>query len=167
MLPGMRQGAAAGTLSTSPFIAGLVAYPSLGYYSAAKFAVEGLSEVLAQEVRPLGIKVTLVEPSGRFRADWAGRSANEARTEIADYAATAGSGTGLSAAPTERQRTGRPGRRGRCDHRGGRISRNPPLPTCFSARKPFGSRARSLTPCATTSMRGRKSPSRPTFRPMN
>ena len=41
------------------------------------------------EVRPLGIKVTLVEPSG-FRTDWAGRSANEVSVEIADYAATAG-----------------------------------------------------------------------------
>src|SRR6516165_5272501 len=70
-------------------IAGLAAYPSLGYYCAAKFAVEGLSEVLVEEVRPLGIKVTLVEPSA-FRTDWAGRSANEARTEIADYAPTAG-----------------------------------------------------------------------------
>ena len=44
---------------------------------------------MAEEVRPLGIKVTLVEPSA-FRTDWAGRSANEARAEIADYAATAG-----------------------------------------------------------------------------
>jgi hypothetical protein len=41
------------------------------------------------EVGPLGIKVTLVEPSA-FRTDWAGRSANEASVEIADYAATAG-----------------------------------------------------------------------------
>ena len=41
------------------------------------------------EVAPLGIKVTIVEPSG-FRTDWAGRSANEVRVEIADYAATAG-----------------------------------------------------------------------------
>src|SRR5262245_56500404 len=43
------------------------------------------------EVGPLGIKATLVEPSG-FRTDWAGRSANEASVEIADYAATAGAG---------------------------------------------------------------------------
>jgi NAD(P)-dependent dehydrogenase (short-subunit alcohol dehydrogenase family) len=88
VLPGMRR-RRSGHIVNVASIAGLAAYPSLGYYCAAKFAVEGLSEVLAQEVRPLGIKVTLVE-LGAFRTDWAGRSANEARTEIADYAATAG-----------------------------------------------------------------------------
>ena len=88
VLPGMRK-RRSGHIVNIASIAGLAAYPSLGYYCAAKFAVEGLSEVLAEEVRPLGIKVTLVEPSA-FRTDWAGRSANEARTEIADYAATAG-----------------------------------------------------------------------------
>jgi NAD(P)-dependent dehydrogenase (short-subunit alcohol dehydrogenase family) len=70
-------------------ICGLAPIPSLGYYCGAKFAVEGLSECLAMEVGPLGIKVTLVEPSS-FRTDWAGRSANEVSVEIADYAATAG-----------------------------------------------------------------------------
>src|SRR5262245_39417389 len=88
VLPGMRK-RRSGHIVNIASIAGLAAYPSLGYYCAAKFAVEGLSEVLAEEVRRLGIKVTLVEPSA-FRTDWAGRSANEARTEIADYAATAG-----------------------------------------------------------------------------
>jgi NAD(P)-dependent dehydrogenase (short-subunit alcohol dehydrogenase family) len=87
-LSGMRK-RRSGHIVNIASIAGLAAYPSLGYYCAAKFAVEGLSEVLAEEVRPLGIKVTLVEPSA-FRTDWAGRSANEARTEIADYAPTAG-----------------------------------------------------------------------------
>ena len=88
VLPGMRK-RRSGHIVNIASIAGLAAYPSLGYYCAAKFAVEGLSEVLAEEVRPLGIKVTLVEPSA-FRTDWAGRSADEARAEIADYAATAG-----------------------------------------------------------------------------
>jgi NAD(P)-dependent dehydrogenase (short-subunit alcohol dehydrogenase family) len=88
VLPGMRK-RRSGHIVNIASIAGLAAYPSLGYYCAAKFAVEGLSEVLAEKVGPLGIKVTLVEPSA-FRTDWAGRSANEARTEIADYAATAG-----------------------------------------------------------------------------
>jgi NAD(P)-dependent dehydrogenase (short-subunit alcohol dehydrogenase family) len=45
----------------------------LGAYQSAKWAVEGLSEVLAQEVRPLGIRVTIVEPGG-FRTDWGGSS---------------------------------------------------------------------------------------------
>jgi NAD(P)-dependent dehydrogenase (short-subunit alcohol dehydrogenase family) len=46
---------------------------SLSGYHAAKFAVEGFSESLAQEIRPLGLKLTLVEPGG-FRTDWAGVS---------------------------------------------------------------------------------------------
>lgn len=47
--------------------------PGMAAYQAAKFAVEGFSEVLAAETRPLGIKVTIVEP-GPFRTDWGGRS---------------------------------------------------------------------------------------------
>jgi NAD(P)-dependent dehydrogenase (short-subunit alcohol dehydrogenase family) len=54
-------------------IAGLAATPGFGPYNATKFAVEGLSEALAGEVRPLGIRVLLVEP-GPFRTDFAGRS---------------------------------------------------------------------------------------------
>jgi len=70
-------------------IGGLCSFPSVGYYNATKFAVEGLSEALWQEVEPLGIKVMLVEPSG-FRTDWAGRSASESKHQIGDYASTAG-----------------------------------------------------------------------------
>lgn len=44
-----------------------------GAYSAAKFGVEGFSEVLAQELRPFGVHVTIVEPGG-FRTDFAGAS---------------------------------------------------------------------------------------------
>ena len=88
VLPGMRQ-RRKGFIVNVASVAGLRSFPSLGFYSATKFAVEGLSEALWQEVEPLGIKVMLVEPSG-FRTDWAGRSANEAKEPIADYAATAG-----------------------------------------------------------------------------
>ena len=70
-------------------IGGLKGFPTLAYYNATKHAVEGFSEALALEVAPLGIKVTIVEPSG-FRTDWAGRSAAESKNRIADYAATAG-----------------------------------------------------------------------------
>jgi short-subunit dehydrogenase len=70
-------------------IGGLCSFPSLAYYNATKYAIEGLSEALWQEVEPLGIKVMVVEPSG-FRTDWAGRSANESKRQIDDYAATAG-----------------------------------------------------------------------------
>jgi NAD(P)-dependent dehydrogenase (short-subunit alcohol dehydrogenase family) len=54
-------------------IGGRNAFPSLSGYHAAKFAVEGFSESLAQEIGPLGLKLTLVEPGG-FRTDWAGAS---------------------------------------------------------------------------------------------
>jgi len=87
-LPGMRR-RRKGFIVNISSVAGLRSFPSLGYYDATKFAVEGLSEALWQEVEPLGIKVMLVEPSG-FRTGWAGRSANESKKQIADYAATAG-----------------------------------------------------------------------------
>jgi NAD(P)-dependent dehydrogenase (short-subunit alcohol dehydrogenase family) len=47
--------------------------PGLGAYQTAKFAVEGFSEVLNNEVKPFGVKVTIIEPGG-FRTDWAGSS---------------------------------------------------------------------------------------------
>jgi NAD(P)-dependent dehydrogenase (short-subunit alcohol dehydrogenase family) len=47
--------------------------PGMGGYQTAKYAVEGFSEVLSNEVRPLGITVTIVEP-GAFRTDWGGSS---------------------------------------------------------------------------------------------
>ncbi|MCO5936396.1 oxidoreductase [Mucilaginibacter sp. RB4R14] len=70
-------------------IGGLVGFPGVGFYNATKFAVDGYSEALAKEIAPLGIKVTVVAPSG-FRTDWAGRSANDSPIEIDDYKATAG-----------------------------------------------------------------------------
>ena len=69
-------------------IGGLVAFPGVGFYNATKFAVTGYSEALAKETAALGIKVTVVAPSG-FRTDWAGRSANNTKNIIEDYAATA------------------------------------------------------------------------------
>jgi NAD(P)-dependent dehydrogenase (short-subunit alcohol dehydrogenase family) len=54
-------------------VGGRLGVPGLSGYHAAKFAVEGLSETLAQEIKPLGLKLTIVEPGG-FRTDWAGAS---------------------------------------------------------------------------------------------
>jgi NAD(P)-dependent dehydrogenase (short-subunit alcohol dehydrogenase family) len=62
--------------------------PGLGAYQTAKWGVEGFSEVLAREVAPLGIRVTLVEPGG-FRTDWAGSSMTQTPPS-ADYQGTVG-----------------------------------------------------------------------------
>ena len=70
-------------------IGGLKTFPGVGIYHGSKFALEGIGESLAQQVGPLGIKVTNVEPSG-FRTDWAGRSATFTEPAIEDYRPTAG-----------------------------------------------------------------------------
>jgi NAD(P)-dependent dehydrogenase (short-subunit alcohol dehydrogenase family) len=62
--------------------------PGMGAYQTAKFAVEGFSEVLNAEVKPLGIKVTIIEPGG-FRTDWGGSSMTTSSVGI-DYEDTVG-----------------------------------------------------------------------------
>jgi NAD(P)-dependent dehydrogenase (short-subunit alcohol dehydrogenase family) len=62
--------------------------PGMGAYQTAKFAVEGFSEVLSNEVRPFGVKVTIVEP-GAFRTDWGGSSMQLAEVHP-DYDSTVG-----------------------------------------------------------------------------
>ncbi|ARO31077.1 short-chain dehydrogenase protein [Rhizobium sp. NXC14] len=69
-------------------VGGRIGPAGRGAYSAAKFAVEGFSEVLSKEVAPFGIKVTVVEPGG-FRTDFAGASTVLAEGR-ADYAETVG-----------------------------------------------------------------------------
>jgi NAD(P)-dependent dehydrogenase (short-subunit alcohol dehydrogenase family) len=88
VLPGMRHRRRGNIVNISS-IGGLVGFPGVGYYNATKFAVEGLSESLAKEVAPLGIKVLVVEP-GPFRTDWAGRSLKKSSQHIPEYAETAG-----------------------------------------------------------------------------
>jgi NAD(P)-dependent dehydrogenase (short-subunit alcohol dehydrogenase family) len=58
-------------------IGGISAFPSVGIYHASKWALEGLSQALAQEVAGFGIKVTLIEPGG-YATDWGGTSAAHA-----------------------------------------------------------------------------------------
>ena len=92
VLPVMRQQRSGHILNISS-IGGLRSFPAVGFYNATKYAVDGLSEALAKETAPLGIKVTIIAPSG-FRTDWAGRSAEDSRIKIADYADTASKNTG-------------------------------------------------------------------------
>ncbi len=69
--------------------AAIANYPGFSIYGAAKCALEGVSESLAAEVRPLGLKVTLVQP-GPFRTDFIARSLERAPVRIVDYAASSG-----------------------------------------------------------------------------
>lgn len=70
-------------------IGGLIGLPGWSMYNATKFAVEGISEALAAEVEPLGIKVTIIEP-GPFRTEFLGASGKKSKETIADYQQTAG-----------------------------------------------------------------------------
>jgi len=71
-LPVLREQGAGHVIQVSS-VGGRVTTPGLSAYQAAKFAVGGFSEVLAKEVAPLGVKVTVLEPGG-MRTDWAGSS---------------------------------------------------------------------------------------------
>ena len=63
---------------------GYLTMPGIAYYCGSKFALEGISDTLAREVRAFGIAVTAVAP-GSFRTDWAGRSMQRTARSIADY----------------------------------------------------------------------------------
>ncbi|WP_382309904.1 SDR family oxidoreductase [Herbiconiux sp. UC225_62] len=65
-------------------IGGISAFPLVGIYHASKWALEGFSQALAQEVAGFGVKVTLVEPGG-FSTDWAGSSSSTSEP-LEDYA---------------------------------------------------------------------------------
>jgi NAD(P)-dependent dehydrogenase (short-subunit alcohol dehydrogenase family) len=88
VLPGMRARGRGHVISITS-MAGFVGLAGSGYYASSKHAVEGFSDALLAEVRPLGLHVTCVEP-GPFRTDWAGRSLRQTPSRIADYAETAG-----------------------------------------------------------------------------
>lgn len=83
VLPYMRSQRAGHIINISS-IGGLVSFPGVGYYNGSKYAVEGISESLSQEVAALGIRVTIIEPSN-FRTDWSGRSAAKTTSAIKEY----------------------------------------------------------------------------------
>ncbi len=88
VLPHMRENKSGQIVQISSH-SGVKAFAGFGIYNASKFALEGFSEALAQEVHPLGIKVSIIEP-GPFRTNFAGRSLNQAAKVIADYNETSG-----------------------------------------------------------------------------
>jgi NAD(P)-dependent dehydrogenase (short-subunit alcohol dehydrogenase family) len=83
VLPGMRA-RRAGRILNITSMGGFITLPGIAYYCGSKFALEGITEVVGQEVRDLGIHVTAVAP-GSFRTDWAGRSMVRTPRSIADY----------------------------------------------------------------------------------
>ena len=83
VLPGMRT-RRSGHIVNITSMGGFITMPGIAYYCGSKFALEGISEVLAKEVAALGVKVTAVAP-GSFRTDWAGRSMVRAERSIGDY----------------------------------------------------------------------------------
>ena len=83
VLPGMRV-RRSGHIINITSMGGFITMPGIAYYCGSKFALEGISEVLAKEVAAFGVKVTAVAP-GSFRTDWAGRSMVRAQRSIDDY----------------------------------------------------------------------------------
>jgi short-subunit dehydrogenase len=86
VLPGMRSQKSGHIINFSS-IGGLASFPIMGYYHATKYAVEGISETLSQEIAPFNMHVTLIEPGG-FRTDFSGRSSVKTRPVTADYQET-------------------------------------------------------------------------------
>ncbi|HWT37921.1 MAG TPA: oxidoreductase [Paraburkholderia sp.] len=83
VLPAMRNRRRGHILNITS-MGGHITMPGITYYCGSKFALEGISEALAKEVRPLGVFVTAVAP-GSFRTDWAGRSMIRSPRSIPDY----------------------------------------------------------------------------------
>lgn len=89
-----------GTIVNLSSALALTTLPTMGFYSATKYAVEGYSDTLRQEVGDFGIQVMTVEPSGA-RTDWAGRSSVKTIAHIPDYQAFNASITGVDASVTD------------------------------------------------------------------
>ncbi|MFJ1870505.1 oxidoreductase [Streptomyces chartreusis] len=89
VLPVMRRQRAGHIVQISSIGGRVGGTPGLGAYQTAKFAVEGFSEVLANEAAPFGVKVTIVEPGG-IRTGWAEGAAEPSGPVTPDYEPTVG-----------------------------------------------------------------------------
>ena len=87
VIPHMRDNGG-GTILNNSSQAGLMSNPGTGYYSASKYALEGLMEALGKEVTGQNIRVCSVQP-GAFRTDWAGRSMQRSAIALEPYAEVA------------------------------------------------------------------------------
>ncbi len=83
VLPAMRE-RRSGHIVNITSMGGFITMPGIAYYCGSKFALEGISEVLAKEVAAFGVHVTAIAP-GSFRTDWAGRSMVRAERHVTDY----------------------------------------------------------------------------------
>ena len=100
-LPGLRQ-RRSGCILNIGSIAGLVGFAGSGFYAATKHAVEGWSDALAAELKPLGVRVACIEP-GPFRTDFAARSLQQTPVGLPEYMATAGARLEATRAHSGRQ----------------------------------------------------------------
>lgn len=107
VLPGMRE-RRFGTIVNISSMDGVSSVPANGYYSASKFALEGISEALAQEIEPLGLRAISVQP-GSFRTGIEQRT-RPSGAAIPDYAATSGAFRALVSRATPEQFPGDPAR---------------------------------------------------------
>lgn len=110
VLPIMRA-ARTGTIVNLSSIGGFVSSPGWGLYCSTKFAVEGITEALREEVAPLGITAGLVEP-GYFRTDFLDATSLHVASTIADYDDTAAGHMRLIAAEVNHQQPGDPAKAG-------------------------------------------------------
>ena len=78
-------------------VAALKAYPGGGAYSISKFALEGFSKNLREEMKPCGIKVTSVHPGAVFTPAWAGFVERNRIMEVSDVAELIWAASQLSA----------------------------------------------------------------------
>lgn len=83
LLPFMRERRRGHILNITS-MGGFITLPGISYYCGSKFALQGISETLSQELAPFNIHVTAVMP-GSFRTDWAGRSMVRSTRSISDY----------------------------------------------------------------------------------